>query len=89
MACVRIRLPRDLVTAGAGRELRVEALTVREALVEAIAREPRLRSQVFRDDGRVWVVILVNECDIRRMHEMDTFLSEGDEIRFLRPIPGG
>jgi sulfur-carrier protein len=66
-----------------------EGLTVADALADCVARQPRLKSRIFRDDGSVWVGIFVNGRNIRQGDGLETPLSDGDEIRLLPPIGGG
>jgi MoaD family protein len=66
-----------------------EGATVADALADCVAREPRLASRIFRDDGSVWVGIFVNGRNVRQGNGLETRLSDGDEIRLLPPIGGG
>jgi MoaD family protein len=69
--------------------LECEGRDVGEALADCVAREPRLRSRIFRDDGSVWVGVFLNGRNVRQADGLSTPLSDGDQIRLLPPIAGG
>ncbi len=66
-----------------------EGRDVAEALADCVAREPRLRARIFREDGSVWVGVFVNGRNVRQGEGLATLLKDGDEIRLLPPIGGG
>jgi MoaD family protein len=66
-----------------------EGATVAEALADCVAKEPRLRSRIFREDGSVWVGVFVNGRNVRQFSGLETGIDDGDEIRLLPPIAGG
>ena len=89
MASARIRLPVGLVGTDGPRELECNGATVGEALQDCVAKDPRLKPRIFREDGGVWVGIFVNGRNIRSIDGMETVLRDGDEIRLMPPIAGG
>jgi len=62
---------------------------VAEALADCVAREPRFKGRIFREDGTVWVGVFLNGRNVRQIAGLETPLSDGDEIRLLPPIAGG
>ncbi len=66
-----------------------EGADVREALTDCVAREPRLKTRIFREDGSIWVGVFLNGRNIRQAGGLDSPLGDGDEIRLLPPIAGG
>jgi sulfur-carrier protein len=66
-----------------------EGMDVREALADCVAREPRLKTRIFREDGSIWVGVFLNGRNIRQAGGLDSPLSDGDQIRLLPPIAGG
>ena len=66
-----------------------EGTDVREALADCVAREPRLKTRIFREDGSIWVGVFLNGRNIRQAGGLDSLLSDGDQIRLLPPIAGG
>ena len=84
-----IRLPVGIAGADGPARMECEGTTVAEALADCVAREPRLKARIFRDDGTVWVGVFVNGRNIRQGEGLATALDEGDEIRLLPPIAGG
>jgi MoaD family protein len=89
VALARIKLPVGLVGTDGPRELECNGATVGEALQDCVAKDPRLKPRIFREDGGVWVGIFVNGRNIRSIDGMDTALQDGDEIRLMPPIAGG
>jgi molybdopterin converting factor small subunit len=89
VAQARVKLPIGLVGTDGPKELVCEGRTVGEALQDCIAKEPRLRRRIFREDGGVWVGIFLNGRNIRQGDGMDTLLADGDELRLMPPIAGG
>jgi molybdopterin synthase sulfur carrier subunit len=89
MSKAAIKLPIGLVGTEGPSELECEGATLREALDDCVAREPRLRPRIFRDDGGVWVGIFINGRNMRQLEGMDTPLADGDVIKLVPPISGG
>jgi MoaD family protein len=89
VARAHIKLPVGLVGADGPRELDCDGATVGEVLRDCIAKEPRLKPKIFREDGGVWVGIFLNGHNVRSVDGMDTVLADGDEIRLMPPIAGG
>jgi MoaD family protein len=89
VARARIKLPVGLVGTDGPRELECDGATVGAALQDCVAKDPRLKPRIFREDGGVWVGIFVNGRNIRSIDGMDTALRDGDEIRLMPPIAGG
>jgi molybdopterin converting factor small subunit len=89
MAKAVIRLPVGIAGPGGPTRLECEGATVHEALADCVAREPRLKPRIFRDDGTVWVGVFVNGRNMRQGGGLETPLCDGDELRLLPPIAGG
>jgi MoaD family protein len=84
-----MRLPVGLIDGDSPTGLECEGRTVAEALADCVARDPRLKSRIFRADGSMWVGVFVNGRNVRQGAGFDTPLADGDEIRLLPPIGGG
>ena len=89
MARASIKLPAGIVGKEGPSTMECEGRDVAEALADCIAREPRLKSRIFRDDGTVWVGVFLNGRNIRQGGGLAMPLADGDEIRLLPPIAGG
>lgn len=89
MAKAAIKLPIGLVGTDGPSELECQGATLREALDDCVAKESRLKSRIFRDDGGVWVGVFVNGRNMRQLDGLDTRLVDGDVIKLVPPISGG
>ena len=89
MAKAAIKLPVGLVGSEGPPELEYKGGTLREALDDCVAKEPRLKSCIFRDGGGVWGGVFVNGRNMRQLGGMDTPLADGDLIKLVPPISGG
>ncbi len=89
MARAFLRLPLAIAGTGGPYRLECEGTTVEEALADCVAREPRLRSRIFKEDGTVWVGVFINGRHVRQMGGLASPLTEGDEIRIMVPLGGG
>jgi len=89
MAKAFVKMPIGLVGTEGPPELACEGATLRDALEDCVAREPRLRKRIFREDGGVWVGIFVNGQNMRSLGGLDAKLKDGDVIKLMPPIAGG
>ena len=89
MARASMRLPVGIAGLDGPSSLQCEGATVQEALADCVAKEPRLRSRIFKEDGTVWVGVFLNGKHIRQTGGVASPLSDGDEIRIMPPISGG
>ncbi len=89
MAKALIKLPPGISGKDGPRSLECEGRDVGEALADCVAREPRLKARIFRDDDTVWVGVFLNGRNVRQGEGLQTTLADGDEIRLLPPIAGG
>ena len=89
MATVAVKLPVGMLTADGRREIECEATTVLEALDRAILAEPRLRPRVYREDGRIWPGVFLNNRNVKALDGFETELSDGDKLTVVPPISGG
>jgi molybdopterin converting factor small subunit len=84
-----IKLPVGLAYPDGQRELECHGATVGELIEDCLAREPRLRPRVFREDGKLWVGIFLNNRNVRQMQAMETAVEDGDVLTLMPPIAGG
>jgi molybdopterin converting factor small subunit len=84
-----IRLPVGIAGADGPTRMECAGATVAEVLADCVAREPRLKTRIFREDGTVWAGVFVNGRNVRQNSGLETCIEEGDEIRLLPPIAGG
>jgi len=89
VARVLMRLPLGLVEPPGPSHLECDGSTVQEALADCVAKEPRLRSRIFKEDDTVWVGVFVNGKHVRQTGGLASPLADGDEIRIVPPIGGG
>jgi sulfur-carrier protein len=84
-----MRLPPGISGKDGPRTMECQGRDVAEALADCVAREPRFKGRIFREDGTVWVGVFLNGRNVRQIAGLETPLSDGDEIRLLPPIAGG
>lgn len=72
-------------------DLEVGGSTVREALEQAFAAQPQLRSYLVDDQGRLrpHVNIFVNERRVADRLELSDALAPGDRLWVLQALSGG
>ena len=90
MTTVELRLPSMLAAAAGGAtRVRVTGGTARQALDDAFARHPLLRTHLLTEDGTVreHVHLFLNEDDIRE--RLSAELREGDQLVVLQQMSGG
>jgi molybdopterin converting factor small subunit len=86
MAKVRVSLPVGVVLPGLPPLMECEGATVAEALADCTAKQPRLKTRIFRQDGTPWVGVILNGRNVTTETAL-TAVEDGDEIRLL-PIAG-
>ena len=89
---ISVRIPTPLRKFTSNEEVvEVEGTTVGEALSALTDTHPELSSRIFKEDGSVrrFVNIFANEEDIRFQENLDTDLSDGDEVSIVPAIAGG
>jgi molybdopterin synthase sulfur carrier subunit len=89
---VRFRIPTPFrkLTGGLA-DVAVEGGTVAEAIDRLEGQHPGLREKMFTEGGALkrFVVIYVNEHDIRTLDELATRLKDGDVVAIVPAIAGG
>ncbi|MDX1568141.1 MAG: ubiquitin-like small modifier protein 1 [Longimicrobiales bacterium] len=89
---ITVRVPNALrkLTGNEGR-LQSEGSNVREVLENVGEEHPDFLARITEDDGelRQFLNVFVNGNDIRFEDELDTPVSDGDEISIVPSIAGG
>lgn len=89
---VTVRIPTALrKLAGGNDRIEVSAATVGEALDGVKSSHPELAAQLVGDDGAVrrFVNLFANDEDIRFLENLETPLTDGDELSIVPAIAGG
>lgn len=89
---VKIGIPTALRKLVGGKdEIEVEAASVKEAIDGIRASFPELAQQLVDDAGKLrrFVIIYLNDEDIRFLDGIDTAISEGDDLTIVPAIAGG
>jgi MoaD family protein len=89
---VSIRVPTPLRKFTDGKQsIDVEGQTVDEALSSLVEHYPDLEEQIYSDDGSLkqFVNVFANDEDIRFQEQLETEVSDGDEISIVPAIAGG
>jgi len=89
VARVRVSLPLGITYPDRSPDLEIEAATVRQALEQVVAGDPRLRGRIFAKDGGFATAVFVNGVSAKRLGGMDTTLEDGDALTLMPPIAGG
>ena len=89
---VEVRLPTVLRGhAGGQSTLSVPGSTVGEVLQALVVSYPGMAGQVLTEDGSLhrFVNVYVNDDDVRYLDQLDTKVSNGDEVSILPAVAGG
>lgn len=89
---VTVRIPTALrKLAGGAETVSADGGTVGEVIASVRESHPDLAKQLVGDDGKVrrFVNLFANDEDIRFMDDLDTSLSDGDELSIVPAIAGG
>lgn len=89
---VNVRIPTPLRKFTAGEDtVSVEGSTVGEVLSNLTDDHPDLGAKIFGDNGDVrrFINIFANDEDIRFQEQLDTAVSDGDQVSIVPAIAGG
>ncbi len=89
---VRVKIPTPLRKLTAGKDVvEVEGKTVGEVIDRLEAMHPGIKTRLCDDKGKVrrFINIYANQDDIRYLNDLDTEVSDGDEIAIIPAIAGG
>lgn len=90
MATVRIPTPLRKLTEG-NEEVTAAGATVGEVIANLDTSYPGIKARICDDDGKVrrFVNIFANDEDIRYLDNLDTPVTDSDEISIVPAIAGG
>ena len=90
MATVRIPTPLRKLTDGK-EQVSAAGATIGEVLANLDGSYPGIKARICDDDGQVkrFVNIFANDEDIRFLENLDTRVSETDEVSIVPAIAGG
>lgn len=89
---IKVRIPTPLRKITQGKdEVEAEGANVTEVLADLEKNYPGLKERICEDDGtlRRFVNLYLNDEDIRFKENMETALSDGDELSIIPAIAGG
>ena len=89
---ITLRLTNPLRLLAEGKSsLTVAAMTVGEALEEAVGAYPALQSALFDRTGglRSELRVYVNDVEVRPPEGLETPVAEGEEITLVAPLAAG
>ena len=89
---VTVRLPTVLRPHANGQSrVDAEGSTVAEAVSWLVGEFPGIAPNLLAEDGSLhrFVNVYVNDEDVRYLAQMDTALSDGDELSILPAVAGG
>jgi molybdopterin converting factor small subunit len=89
---VEVRLPTLLrAHADGAATVSAEGATVGEVFADLVARYPGMAGNLVDDQGGLhkFVNVYRNDDDIRYLEQLDTKVSDGDELSILPAVAGG
>ena len=89
---VTVRIPTPLRKHAGGNEtVDIEGATVGDIIGALSTEFPSLAAQIVDDKGKVrrFVNLFANDEDIRFLDDLDTEVSDGDELSIVPAIAGG
>ena len=89
---VEVRLPNVLRPAAGGvSTVSANGSTIGEVLRDLIDTYPSMAGQVLTEEGTLhkFVNVYVNDDDVRYLDQLDTKVSNGDEVSILPAVAGG
>ena len=92
MAAVEVRIPTVLQkVVGGPNSVQAQGDTVSQVLKDLEKQYPGLKGRITDQQGKLnqFIIIFLNDQDIRFMKELDTPLQEGDVLSILPAVAGG
>ena len=91
MAVVEVRIPTIFHKVVGGRSVQASGGTVGQVLKDLEKNFPGLNGRITDPQGKLnnFIIIFLNEQDIRFKKELDTPLQDGDVLAVLPAIAGG
>jgi molybdopterin converting factor small subunit len=89
---VEVRLPTLLrAHADGASSVSAEGATVGEVFADLVAKYPGMAGNLIDDNGGLhkFVNVYRNDDDIRYLEQLDTKVSDGDELSILPAVAGG
>jgi molybdopterin converting factor small subunit len=89
---VAVRLPTLLrAHADGASSVSAEGATVGEVFADLVAKYPGMAGNLIDDNGGLhkFVNVYRNDDDIRYLEQLDTKVSDGDELSILPAVAGG
>ena len=87
-----LRIPTPLRPYAEGQsEIKVQGLTVGEALNDLVTQYPALKKHLFAEteELRPFVNLFLGDEDVRHLQGVDTPLKDGDKLMIIPSIAGG
>ena len=92
MAAVEVRIPTVLQkVVGGPKSVQAQGDIVSQVLKDLEKQYPGLKGRITDQQGKLnqFIIIFLNDQDIRFMKELDTPLQEGDVLSILPAVAGG
>ena len=86
MPRVSVKAPLGVSLPGVPTRLECEGATVAEALADCVAREPRLKGRIFRQDGTLWVGVSLNGSALSQEAALGAGVADGDVIGLVPAV---
>ncbi len=86
MSKVSVTLPLGVSLPGMPEAMECRGETVEEVLADCVAQQPGLRGRIFKQDGSLWVGVVVNGGNLPRDAELQAPVADGDTIRLVPAV---
>ena len=87
-----LRIPTPLRTyTGGNSEVKINGLTVSEAMDDLVTQYPDMKQHIFNEDGqlRPFINLFLGEDNIKDLQGLDTPISENQRLLLIPSIAGG